>query len=249
MSNKLKKTKDENNNKKMKTFLIITVLLSFSIPCNAQQKVKNEKLENSIKIAPIFMHGKGIGGSGSLGQSVSLSTDEAKNIIFGELKNYGIKMDTVDYPEIKFKAVPIADACYRDWLYEDDLPKTVDVELAMTGYSKELNLAIQYVSAGVFSKFRTPDYSCTTTAYSFHTKKTAEIIREEMVLCGKMNAGIFYDPAVYVVDFLSIQREKEARDEAERLLLAQVNNFIKWLQSEKIIKKKIKQKNKKNTCR
>ncbi len=194
--------------------------------------------QDAVKIAPIFAHGDGSGATGCIVMSppVFISEDEAKTIIFKAFDAEGIKFDTIDCPEIKFTAAPIANDCFGD----EDTSKVslANVELKMDGYNKKLNLAIQFVSGDDYSKFRSDD-GCWSSVQGYNTKKAAEIIREELILNGKTNTAVFYDP-ITSIDFKSYKNwkksQKEAKEEAAKLLLAQVEDFIKWIKKENIIK-------------
>lgn len=195
--------------------------------------------KDPVKIAPIFAHGDGSGATGCIVMSppVFISEDEARAIIFNALRAEGIKFDTIDCPEIKFKSFPLANDCFMG---EEDTIKVPDakIELKMDGYNKELNLAVQFVSLNDFFKFRSDD-GCWSSVQGYNTKKAAEIIRNELIESGKTNAAVFYDP----IPSAKFKRhegweivEKEAKEEAKALLLAQVEDFIKWIKQENIIK-------------
>lgn len=194
--------------------------------------------QDSVKIAPIFAHGDGSGATGCIVMSppVFISEDEAKSIIFKAFDAEGIKFDTIDCPKIKFTAAPIANDCFGD----EDTTKisAANVELKMDGYNKELNLAIQFVSRNDYFKFRSDD-GCWSSVQGYNTKKAAEIIREELIANGKTNTAVFYDP-ITSIDFERNKNwkknQKEAKEEAAKLLLAQVDDFIKWIKNENIIK-------------
>lgn len=195
--------------------------------------------QDSVKIAPIFAHGDGSGSTGCVVMSppVFISEDEARKIIFDALRVEGMIFDTVDCPAIKFNAIPIANDCFN----RNDTIKTkkAKIYLKMDGYNKELNLAIQYVSADDYYKFRSDD-DCMSSVQSYDTKMAAEIIRQEMYINGKTNTVVFYDP-ITSIDFNRNdnweESQKLAEDEAKKLLLAQVADFIKWIKKENFIKK------------
>jgi hypothetical protein len=205
-----------------------------------KKEVNNDIVTN---IAPIFAYGEGRGAIGCLVMSppVFISEDEAKKIIFDALRKQGILFNTTDCPEIKFTAPPIANDCYEERLLDNDTTKVSDanVELKMDGYNKDLNFAIQFVSREDFSKF-TSDNNCWSSVQEYSTKKAAEIIREKLIADGTTNAVVFYDPIVQA-DLRKNEdwkkSEKEAKAEAKKLLLNQVEDFIKWLREEKIIEK------------
>lgn len=198
-----------------------------------------DEIKDSIKIAPIFAHGDGSGAIGCIVMSppVFISEDEARSIIFNALEVEGIKFDTKDCPEIKFKSFPIANDCYSEDKNTEKAPDA-NVELKMDGYNKELNLAIQFVSGDDYFKFRSDD-GCMSSIQGYDTKKAAEIIRKELIANGKTNTVVFYDP-ITTIDFERDDNwkicQEVAKEEAKKLLLAQVEDFIEWIKNEKIIK-------------
>jgi hypothetical protein len=188
---------------------------------NSDEKEQTTQKQDSVKVAPIFVHGEGSGAVGCVAMSppVFISEDDAKKIIFNALQKEGIIFDTTDCSEIQFKTSAIANSC-SGWDGKK-LPDT-KVQLKMDGYNKELNLAIQYVSKTDFIKFKSKDYGgCSVQGYK--TKEAAEIIREELVTNGTTNAVVFYDP-------IATQNR-----ESKKLLLQQVEDFVKWLRAEHII--------------
>ncbi|NLL28390.1 MAG: hypothetical protein GX259_06310 [Bacteroidales bacterium] len=220
--------------------------ISENYSSDSEDKIKNE-IKDSVKIAPIFVHGDGLGGTGCIVVSppVFISENEARLIIFNALEEKGIKFNTEDCPEIKFKSAPIANDCYYGSA-DTDVPDA-EVELKMDGYNKELNLAVQYVSVGDFSKFKSNEF-CFSSGRTINTKDAADIIREELIKDGKTNAVVFYDPIAsinfegdwetyYKGSNWEKYREK-AVEESKKLLLAQVEDFLKWLKKEKILKKR-----------
>ena len=211
------------------------------INSNSDENTKNEDIRDSFKVAPVFVHGKGAGSIGcvSISPPVFISEDEALTIILKALDKHGIKLDTVQCPEIKFEAPSIANSCYSS--SEDDSIRLPDVkvELRMDGYSKASNLAVQYVSENDFFKFVYED-GCWSSLMEINTLKAAEIIREKLVANGETNAVVFYDPIVrseFRINDPNYDWKKareKAKKEAEKLLLKQVEDFIKWLGKEKI---------------
>jgi adenylate kinase family enzyme len=204
---------------------------------------KSEK-KDSVKIAPIFAHGEGSGATGCsvISPPVFISEEEAKKIIFDALKKANIEFDTVNCPIIEFVSDPIANSCYG--IHSSDSIKS-EVKLKMDGYNKQYNFAVQYVSTEDFKKF-TSTYKtevrelCGSSVNSFMTKKAADIIRDVLISKSNTNAVIFYDPIPYV-EFEKredkINSEFKAKDEAKKMLLSQVEDFIKWIKAEGILNK------------
>jgi len=208
-----------------------------SNPVGMPQEKKADK-DIITNVAPIFAHGEGRGAIGCVVMSppVFISEDEGIKIILDKLKAEGYNFSRENCPKIKFTAPPIANGCfgYRD----NDTTKVSDanVELKMDGYNKDLNFAIQFVSTNDYRKFRSDD-GCWSSVQGYNTKKAAEIIREKLIADGKSNAVVFYDP-IASIDFERNKdwrkSEKEANEEAKKLLLKQVDDFIKWLKTNNI---------------
>ena len=214
---------------------IATTLKGGNLISSSETKENNK---DTIKIAPIFAHGKGSGATGCVVMSppVFISEDEARQIIFNALAAENILFDTANCPIIKFQAPPIADECFG--FHDKKDTSVANVELEMDAYNAEYNLAIQFVSTKDFFKFRS-DNECWSSVQGFDTKKAATFIREELNANGNSNAVVFYDPITRIVHDENKNwdaSKKQAKNEAKELLLAQVNDFIEWFKKEIITK-------------
>lgn len=190
---------------------------------------KKVQVKEKMKIAPIFAHGEGSGAIGCISMSspVFISEEEAREIIFDALSEKGLEVDTTTIQYMKF----------------DNYPLRIKVQ----GYIKKLNLVVVYYPgqyAGTFS------YDDGGTHYN--TKYSAESIREKFIEEDTFNAGIFYDPLLpdntiftegtgvltNMIEFFESfdPTSYSVKKKAKRLLLAQVEDFIEWLEKEKLIK-------------
>lgn len=213
------------------------VIVSNDIHKDKLSEIQNQK-HDSVKIAKIFSHGDGSGAIGCVVESppVLISEDEARNIIFTALKAENIDFSTIETPMLKFEAPPIANDCFD----ENDLKtaKKAKIEIKMDGYNSKYNLAIEYVSAKVYNKFKT-DEGCESTLGGYSTKYAAELIRKELIAQGNLNAVVFYDP---LSKFEFKRKEKfettwnNVKKLAREQLLEQVKDFIDWIKKEGIIK-------------
>jgi len=193
---------------------------------------------DSAKIAKIFSHGDGSGAIGCVVESppVLISEDEARKIIFTALKAENIDFSIIETPLLKFEAPPIANDCFD----ENDLKiaKKAKIEIKMDGYNAKYNLAIEYVSANVYNKFKT-DEGCESTLQGYSTKYAAELIRKELITQGDLNAVIFYDP-LSKLEFKRKEKFETTWNNVKKLareqLLDQVKDFIEWIKKEGIIK-------------
>ncbi|MDR2474315.1 MAG: hypothetical protein LBD45_00515, partial [Bacteroidales bacterium] len=130
---------------------------------------------------------------------------------------------------LSFEVLPIATEC--------DKPKgKVKIELKMDAYNSNSKWAIQFITPNDYDNFKGDD-GCFSTATSFNLKHAAEIINEELKKQKKTNAVVFYDPITLVEsdDWDKYDANIElAQNEAKKLLLAQVDDFIKWLKTNNI---------------
>jgi len=213
------------------------VVVSNDIHTDKPTEIQNQK-QDSVKIAKIFSHGDGSGAIGCVVESppVLISEDEARKIIFAALKAENIDFSITETPVLKFDAIPIANGCFD----EKDLKtaKKAKIEIKMDGYNAKNNLAIEYVSANVYNKFKT-DEGCESTLLGFSTKYAAELIRNELITQGNINAAVFYDPLIKV-EFKKKEKFettwKNVNNMAREQLLEQVKDFIDWIKKEGIIR-------------
>ena len=216
------------------------VVFDDSVKNKVHEKIKKEKKE-TLKIAPIFSHGEGAGATGCVVSSppVFISEAEARTIIFDALKKENIDFDTTNCQTFEFKAEPIANDDYNEDNYSITDSNKANVILKMDGFNEKYNLAIQYVSEDDFYKFKNTDLIL-SSVQGYNTKKAAKIIREKFLIDSKTNAVIFYDP-LKIVEYVKNLDWKKSRDnakgEAKKLLLAQVEDFIKWIKAEGILNK------------
>jgi len=201
-----------------------------------KSKTPKETQNETIKVAPIFSHGKGSGEVGCMVMSppVFISESEAKEIIIEAFRKENITIDTVDCPKISFKAEAIADI-YFDGVERKEI---ADVTLTMDCMNKEHNIVIEYISDIDFLKFHSSQGGY-DTRFFLDNKKAAKLTREALVKEGKYNAGVFYDPIPKYLDIECFNLEKRylnTKKEAKNMLESQVQDFIDWLKTEKIIK-------------
>jgi hypothetical protein len=198
---------------------------------------------DSAAVAPIFVHGSGVGASGCvmISPPVYLSEEEAKEIIIHELKKEGIKFDDTfkgDSISIKRKKIIYNwDATNKDGRTKEVIEKK---KLFPDAYNKDMNMILEYVSYVDYDKFcdQEPEMSSVS---SYDIKGAAEKIRETLRKNGKLNAVVFYDPVGWAdkVDRNSgwDQMEKSGKKNATEQLKQQVADFVEWLKKEELKKK------------
>jgi len=214
------------------------VVVSKDVKKDKSAAIKSVK-NDPIKVARIFSHGDGTGAIGCevMSPPVFISEDEARKIIFTALKKENLIFSTTNTPVLKFAAPPIANDCFfNDKQIKN--AKKAKVEIQMDGYNKQYNLAIEYVSADDFKKFKNDD-ACMSSVEGFNTKGAAELIMNELMTQGTTNAVVFYDPMPRI-SFMSTEMygdpEIRINNLAREQLLAQVKDFIEWIKKEGIIK-------------
>jgi hypothetical protein len=190
-------------------------------PTSTSQKKKTDN--NVTNVAPVFVHGEGSGAIGCIVMSppVFISEDEAIKIILDKLKAEGYNFSRENSPTFSFEVLPIAN--------ERDEPKgKAKIELKMDAYNSNSKWAIQFISTGDHDKFKNEGSS----VVSYDLKQVAEIINQELKKQKKTNAVVFYDPVTRAGD--DQDKYKQAKADARKLLLAQVDDFIKWLKTNNI---------------
>lgn len=199
--------------------------LNASKTISVHQKKSTENNNIVANIAPVFAHGDGRGSTGCIVMSppVFISEDEAIKIILDKLNAEGYNFSNENCPTYSFNVLPIANEC--------DEPKgKAKIKLKMDAYNSNSNWAIQFISTDDFNKFKNDN--CWSSVSGYDTKKAAEIINNELKSKKLSNAVVFYDPIPSVEDG---KEYRKTEDEAKKLLLAQVNDFIDWLKKNNII--------------
>jgi hypothetical protein len=166
-------------------------------------------------VAPIFIHGGGTGSSGGIAASPlsSLTEEEARKIIEGELKKSGIVCDRHNHP-VKGAVVKGQDSMAGN--------RELSLPLVADGLDSKHNLAYEYVPAKSYDKIA-HSQNGTLTRVNYVT--LAESVRKGFESAGTVNAVVFYDPLP----------SRGNKKEGEKLLRAQVQDFITWAKEKKII--------------
>jgi hypothetical protein len=192
-----------------------------------KQKANNDVV---INIAPVFAHGEGRGATGCIVMSppVFISEDEAIKIILDKLKAEGYNFSRENTPTFSFEVLPIANECGE--------PKgKAKIKLKMDAYNSNSKWAIQFISTDDHDKFKNDN--CWSSVSGYDLKQAAEIINQELKKQKQTNAVVFYDP-ISRIDFEKNddwrKSEREAKEESKKLLLKQVDDFIKWLKKNNI---------------
>ena len=146
----------------------------------------------SSLIAPLFIHGDGrvSVGCAAVSPPVYISEDEARKIIEEEMRqaNISFKQDK-EIPEITI---------FKEKVENDKKVKEVK-KLILDGYNDEYNLGYEYVSSNDYSEI---DYKTAgpgesrSTGWTDDYTVSSENLRQKLQKYNKINAVIFYEPAV-----------------------------------------------------
>lgn len=242
--------------------LIIAAMITFSFAaCKSQtdnkiNKVKIEQIQNDIsskeetsqikqntnKVAPIFVHGEGVGVSGCvmIAPPVYLSEEEALKIILSELKKEGLsfKDKYIGEPmQIERKKI-IFKNDKKITKYEERYTDTTEIKnIKPDVFNKELNMAIEFVSIDDYIMLCDDNIEMSSVS-SFRIKDVAEKIQNAFSKNKELNSVVFYDP-VGLADEKDFNKdwdemEELGKDKAIKMLKQQVDDFIEWLKKEKI---------------
>lgn len=181
-----------------------------------------ETKKEAKKIAPLFVHGDGVGGYAciSFSSPVFISEADAMKIILSELEKYGL--------------------IFKDTFIQDSTDQWQSSRFKKGGdlypyyYNKDLNLGISYISSEANSSYPGAELvnSNSFSGYSYNTKKPAQSLRDSYENEDLINFAVFYDPIKYNkvnVHRISNLKESKYYQESVELLLEQVEDFVEWM--------------------
>ena len=187
------------------------------------ERIKSNKIS---EVAPLFLHGEGIGCGGCLTTCppVFLSEKDAKDIIINELENKDILFtennDTT-------KGINVIDmrlgySSFYNPITKRSENRTVTNIIPFELYLDSIDFAVLFVSEHKYTKF------CNTEKHCDDVKKFAIRIQEDGTKQNKYFA-IFYDPInYYKLGKFEKNNEKTAIEKSKNELRKQVKDFIKW---------------------
>lgn len=196
------------------------------------------------RIAPVFVHGSGIGAFGCevVNPPTFLSEEEAREVIVNEAKRAGIVFEKVGrtLPKIELPTTP------RE--YGDKQPKRqIKAQaVALDGIDKKHNISFEYVSREDLVKWEgDPNEHPTSTVISYNISGAAKDLQAGIAKAKPAGTyAVFYDPvglqrmnfgASTDFDAAMVKATAAAIDEAREELRAQVKDFIKWLKAQGVI--------------
>ncbi len=167
--------------------------------------------DQKAAIAPLFLHGNGTGSSGGIAARplTTLTEDEARNMIEGELKKAGIAFDR---HKVEIKGVAVEASATKE-----------KVPLVADGLDSKHNIAYEYVPAKDYDRISRVQNG-TLTAVNY--RNLAEEVRNAFLRAGNVNAVVFYDP----------MPSGFKKSDAEKLLKEQVQDFIRWAKGNRLVR-------------
>jgi hypothetical protein len=201
------------------------------------------------KVAPMFVHGGGMGGYGcvAVAAPLYLTEDEARSIIADEAKRAGIvfkspgrTLPAVDVPIVKeYEQVVPRDNKGNLKPVPADSP-TRKSPLELDGVDSKRGISYEFVSREDFdemSKGATP----VSTWLSDDILGSAAVLRTGLAKAKPSGrVAVFYDPVAWGKEFQPSAEEEnkitqDSTKQAREDLRAQVKDFIKWLKAQGVI--------------
>jgi hypothetical protein len=199
-----------------------------------------EVIANTVTVAPLFLHGDGLGAFGCVmvAPPAFLSEDEALAVINNVAKDYGLKFSAQGAPEIRNVQQPVTNIYEPDNKAESSETMTLTPDFADT----EHGVMIEFVSMeDVVSWHKDTGYAVSVESYD--TQDAAAQLSEALEAgtpqdYANPTVGVLYDPCE-TVEGTEIKDYEAAEQQARALsgeqLSAQVKDFFEWLKSEGII--------------
>ena len=201
-----------------------------------------EPAEPSINIAPLFLHGEGMGAFGCvmIAPPAFLSEEEALSVINAAAADYGLKFTQGDKPSFSNVLRPATD------MYTTGVPKPPDVYIAFSpDFADEAHgVSIEYVST---SDVRGWNYGEeTVSAGTYDTVDAATQLSEALEGAspdgnsGIFKVGVLYDPCADAEtdnpeEEMSSRSSEESAKLAREQLKAQAKDFFEWLKKQGVV--------------
>lgn len=190
------------------------------VTLNERGEEKTGLQKRFAAVAPLFVHGEGLGAVGCvvISPPVFLSEHEALEIIFKELQKEGL---TVDKRDLVIGGLDYGEDGYR----LDEVPfdgrdgsENILPPFYFDGFVSGKNLGIKFISRWNCSKLGGSEGR--GTVEDFYMIEAAQEAKELLRAYGKANAVVFYDPL------------EDTKESSRELLKNQVRDFLEWMKSE-----------------
>ncbi len=193
-----------------------------------------------ISVAPLFLHGEGLGSFGCVMVSppAFLSEDEALSVINNVAKDYGLSFSAQDAPELQSVLQPVTN------IYEPD--KAAEPHqygaLALDFADEAHGVAIEFVSVDDVKAWH-EETGVAISVERYATQDTAAQLSEALETAGDadnagITVGVLYDPCESAPEENGEDwenAEQQARALSKEQLSAQVKDFCEWLRAQGVI--------------
>jgi len=200
-----------------------------------------EPMVCTIRVAPLFVHGDGLGAFGCVmvAPPAFLSEDEALAVINNVAKEYGLSFTAQDAPELENVLQPVTN------IYgSDDTADPHERGLLALDFADETHgVAIEFVSVEDVREWHEAtgfEVSAGTYATQDAAAQLSEGLEDAMdTSFAGLTVGVLYDPCETGAEAASQEdweaSEEDARARSVEQLAAQVRDFCEWLQAQGII--------------
>jgi len=224
--------------------VVAALTACFALSSCASNAAGKPSPKAASRIAPVFVHGSGIGAFGCevVNPPTFLSEEEAREVIVNEAKRAGIIFEKIGktLPKVELPVTP------REFGEKQPKRQTKAQAIMLDGIDKKRNISFEYVSQDDLVKWQgDPNDHPTSTVISYNIAGTAKDLQAGIAKVKPAGAyAVFYDPVVLQkmnfgpstdIDATMGRAMSAAMDEARNELRAQVKDFIKWLKAQGVI--------------
>lgn len=202
-----------------------------------------KKPDTVARVAPIFVHGDGIGSFGCrvISPPVFLSEDEAVEVIRNEAKRAGITFAKSGkiLSKVELPTAP------REYGNKQPARPVKAQSIALDGTDAKRNISFEYVSRDDLVEWQgDPSKNPASSVYSYNVGGAAKDLRAGIAKAKAVGSyAVFYDPVASIKDSRDplagwAERPGAATvgtEEARKDLREQVKDFIKWLKAQGVI--------------
>ena len=184
----------------------------------------------TIPIAPLFVHGNGMGAFGCqmVAPPVFLSEDEALSVVNDVAKDYGLEFSaqvSIEFSDVLEPSVNLNDP-------ENTLPSDAYITLRPDFMDEAHGVAIEFVSVEDVKAWHKSG-NAMSSVEQYDTRGAAAQLSDaldEAYSDTISTAGVLYDPCE-----LSETSETDSRTQSVEQLKKQAKDFFEWLKSQGVI--------------
>ena len=192
--------------------------------------IMGEPMMPAVPIAPLFVHGNGMGAYGCqmVAPPVFLSEDEALSVVNDVAKGYGLEFSakvSADFTDVMEPSVNLNDP-------ENTLPSDVYITLRPDFMDASHRVAIEFVSVEDVKAWHKSD-NAMSSVEQYDTRGAAAQLSDALDDAHSdsiSTAGVLYDPCE-----LSEKSESASREMSVNQLKMQAKDLFEWLKSQGVI--------------